>query len=343
MSITKELFGKLKDGSEVYNYILENKNGIKAEILSYGGIIKNLYVNGIDVVLGRDTLEEYLDNEGYFGALIGRHANRIENATFEINGTVFNVGANEKKQSLHGGFCGFDKKNWNVTQSGTENEPAIIMTITSPDGEEGFPGNLEVTVTYTLTNNNGLVIHYEAVSDKDTVVNLTNHSYFNLNGHDSGTIDGHILQLNSEFYTPNTPDCFPYGEVLSVSGTPFDFRAPKPLGQDISADFEQIDMFGGYDHNFALCGTGMRRCAVLSGDKIVMETYTNKPAVQIYSGNAIQEGRICKSGTEYKVHQAVCLETQFFPNSTTHSHFPDAFLKKGEKYDYTTEYRFIIK
>lgn len=345
MAITKELFGTLINGENVYCYTLSNKKGLKAEILTYGGIVKNLFVDDTDVVLGRDTLEEYLDNDGCFGALIGRHANRIKNAEFEIDGKTYKVGANNGVNSLHGGFVGFDKKNWSAFECGTDEEPELLLKTFSPDGEEGFPGNLHVSVTYKLTNNNGLVIHYEAISDKDTVVNLTNHSYFNLNGHKSGTVDGHTMQINADFYIPNTDECLPYGEILSVENTPFDFRTPKMLKEGFSSDFEQIKMFGGYDHNFVLRGRGFRKAAVLTGDKtgIVMETYTDKPGVQIYSGNCIDDERVCKDGTVYAVHQAVCLETQYFPNSTSLSHFPSAFLKKDQKYNFTTEYRFVNK
>lgn len=346
MSITKQKFGTLENGEEVFVYTLDNKKGLRAEILTYGGIIKNLYVTKdgreTDVVLGRDTLEDYLQNDGFFGAVVGRHANRIPNAEFTIGGTTYKVGANEGKNSLHGGFAGFNKKNWKATESGTDGEPALVLTYTSPDGEEGFPGKLDVKITYTLTAENAIKLHYEAVSDKDTVVNLTNHSYFNLNGHDSGTVDGHTMWLNADFYTPNTDECMPYGEVHSVKGTPFDFTTPKKLGQDIASDFEQIKKFGGYDHNFALSGRGYRKSATLTGDKtgITMEMYTDKPGVQIYSGNCIDEERVCKGGAVYKIHQAVCLETQAFPASTSFSHFPGAFLDKGEKYEYVTEYRF---
>lgn len=342
MAIEKELFGALKNGEPVYQYTLTNKKGLKAVILSYGGIVKNLFVNGTDVVLGRDTLEEYLDNDGYYGAAIGRHANRIKCGRFIINDKNYAVGANDNGNSLHGGFDGFDKKNWTAYESGSEDEPAIVLTTFSPDGEEGFPGNLHVSITYTLTNENGLVLHYEAISDEDTVVNLTNHSYFNLNGHSSGTIDGHTLQLNADFYTPNSEDCIPRGEILSVKDTPFDFRTPKKIGKDIASDFEQIKMFGGYDHNFVLNGHGFRKSATLEGDisGIKMEMYTDKPGVQIYSGNVIDDKRVCKGGNVYAVHQAVCLETQFFPNGTSFAHFPSPILKKGEKYDFTTEYRF---
>ncbi len=342
MAITKELFGTLKNGENVYAYTLDNQKALKTTILTYGGIIKNLFVNGTDVVLGRETLDEYSDNDGYFGALVGRHANRIKNAEFEIDGKTYKVGANDGGNSLHGGFHGFNEKNWAAFEAGTDSEPSLVLKTFSPDGEEGFPGNLHITVTYTLTADNGLVIHYEAISDKNTVCNLTNHSYFNLNGHNSGTIDGHTLQINADFYTPNTSECMPYGEILSVCDTPFDFRNAKKIGKDINSGFEQIKMFGGYDHNFVLSGKGFRKSAVLIGDKtgITMEMYTNKPGVQIYTGNCIDDKRKCKGGNIYAVHQAVCLETQFFPNSTSCTHYPSAFLKKNEKYDFTTEYRF---
>lgn len=347
MSIERKVFGKLPTREDVYVYILDNKSGLRAEILTYGGIIKNLWVKNksseeIDVVLGRDSLSEYLDNDGYLGAAVGRMANRIKDAHFFIDGQEYKIGANEGKNSLHGGFCGFDKKIWTAQEAGEENSPSLILTAQSPDGEEGFPGKLDIKITYTLTSENALVIEYEAVSDKDTVVNLTNHSYFNLNGHASGDILGHTLWIDSDFYTPNTSECMPSGEILKTVDTPFDFREPKPIGKDIDSGCEQLEMFGGYDHNFVINGRGMRKGACLSGDKsgIMMEMYTDKPGVQIYTANALDEERICKDGAVYKKHQAVCLETQIFPNSTSFSHFPSPILRKGEKYSYRTEYRF---
>lgn len=348
MSITKTNFGKTPDGAKVYLYLLDNGKGLSAEIINYGGIIKNLYVtdnkgNKTDVVLGRETLEEYLKNDGYLGALIGRHANRIAQGEFELNDRKYNVGINEGRNSLHGGIAGFDKKVWGVKEIDGD-EPSIELSIVSEDGEEGFPGKLDVTVTYTLTSENALKINYRAVSDKDTVVNMTNHSYFNLAGHSSGTIDKQILQINSGFYTPNDNECMPTGEVLSVAGTPFDFRAPKPIGQDISSDFEQIEMFGGYDHNFAIEGRGYRKAAIAKclENGIAMEVYTDKPAMQLYTSNALPEG-IYKDKERYGIHQAFCLETQYFPNAMAHSHYPSPILKKGEEYNFTTEYKFIVK
>lgn len=348
MSITKNIFGKMSDGTEVYVYMLDNGNGISVEIINLGGIVKNLYVtdkNGLktDVVLGRDTLEDYMNNDGYLGALIGRHANRIAKGKFLLNGSEYSVGVNEGCNSLHGGNNGFDKKVWTVKEFDVA-EPSIALSILSEDGEEGFPGKMNVTVTYTLTKENALKINYQAVSDKDTVVNMTNHSYFNLAGHASGTIDNQILQINSGFYTPNDDECMPTGEVLAVMGTPFDFRVPKPIGQDINADFEQIEKFGGYDHNFAIAGRDYRLAATAQcmENGISMEVYTDKPAMQLYTSNALTKG-IYKDGAEYDAHQAFCLETQYFPNAMSHSHYPAPILKKNEEYNFTTEYRFIVK
>ena len=201
-----------------------------------------------------------------------------------------------------------------------------------------------MTVTYTITSDNAIKIDYKAVSDKDTVVNLTNHAYFNLAGHASGTIDNQILQINSAFYTPNDSECMPTGEVLSVLGTPFDFRVPKPIGQDIDADFEQIEMFGGFDHNFVVEGRGYRLAgaAMCEENGICMEIYTDKPAMQLYTSNGLKEGTY-KDGAKYGVHCGFCLETQYFPNAMAHSHYPSPILKKGEEYSFTTAYKFVVK
>lgn len=349
MGISKKSFGFMPDGEEVFVYILENKSGLRAEILSYGGIIKNLIVpdrtgKPVDVVLGRDSLEEYRDNFGYYGAAIGRHANRIAKARFELGGKTYEVGKNEGENSLHGGAAGFDKKVWAAQMAGTEEEPELVLSLFSPDGEEGFPGNLSVTMTYSLTAQNALKIHYVAVSDQDTVVNMTNHSYFNLAGHNSGTVHEQVLQMNAAYYTPNNKQCLPDGEILSVTGTPFDFRAPKPVGQDIGADVQQIQWFGGYDHNFVAGGSGYRQIAVAGCPEngITMQVYTDQPGVQLYTTNGVEEGRVCKDGTVYQPHQAFCLETQCFPDGMEHSHFPSPVLRAGQVYDTTTEYRFNV-
>lgn len=338
--ITKKLFGKY-EGKDVYCYTLDNEKGLSAEILSFGGIIKNLYFKGADVVLGRDTLEEYSDNDGYFGAIIGRNSNRIHNAEFVLDGKKYTLAKNDGNNNLHGGMNGFDKKVWSVSEKDGE-EPQIVLSTLSEDGEEGFPGRAEIFVTYTLTKENSIKIEYHAVCDKTTVMNLTNHAYFNLNGHSSGTVDNHKISIESDFFTPNTDECMPYGEILSVENTPFDLRQPKVLKEGFDADFEQIRMFGGYDHNFVLNGTGFRKVAEVEGDKtgIKMEVLTDCVGIQLYTGNCIDTERVCKNGEKYAVHQALCLETQFFPNSLELSFFPSPVLKKGEEYNTVTEYKF---
>ena len=345
MSITKTNYGTTAAGKVVYCYTLDNGKGLSAEILSLGGIIKNIYVsdkNGkkTDVVLGRSSLAEYEHNDGYLGAAIGRHANRIKNSEFTLGDTTYHVGANEGKNSLHGGINGFNQKVWEVQEQDGE-EPALALSIVSPDGEEGFPGTLKLTITYTLTKENAFRIHYHAVSDHDTVCNLTNHSYFNLGGHASGTVEKQILQLNSGFYTPNDDENMPNGEVLSVTGTPFDFRVPKPIGQDLHSDFEQVRMHNGFDHNFAIEGRGFRTFATAKclETGISMEVRSDQSAVQLYTANMLDEG-VYKEGAKYGTHNAFCLETQCFPNAMAHSHYPAPILKKDETYDTVTEYRF---
>lgn len=345
MSISKKLFGTMSDGREVYVFTVDNGKGLKAEFLTLGCIIKSLVFSGgkepVDVVLGRDTLEEYLDNDGYFGAAVGRFANRINNSVFEIDGTTYKINKNQANCTLHGGICGYSHKLWEPMYD-DENSSSISFELKSPDGDEGFPGTLDVMVTYTVTEENALEIHYEAVGDKDTVVNLTNHSYFNLNGHSSGAVTEHKLRLNCDFFTPCDSSLIPTGEVLKVEGTPFDFREFKTIGEDINADNEQLKYGLGYDHNFVINGRSMREAAVLIGDKtgIRMTTYTDKPAVQVYTANQLDDKRVCKDGAVYPKRAAVCLETQHFPNSTAVSHFPSPILPCGEKYDFTTVYAF---
>lgn len=345
MSVTKTLYGTMPDGRDVYAYTIDNGKGVVLETISYGGIVTKLLVNDkngtpVDVVLGRASLEEYLKNDGYIGAAIGRHANRIAKGQFELNGEIFNVGVNENANSLHGGIKGFDQKVWDVEIVPGEN--AVVMSCTSADGEEGFPGALKVVMKYSVTEDNAFKLEYSAVSDKDTVCNLTNHSYFNLSGHESGSVNAQVLQINSGFYTPNDTEGMPTGEVLAVGGTPFDFRVPKPIGQDIDADFEQIQMYGGFDHNFAIAGRGYRMAARAQAldTGITMEVYTNQPAMQLYTANALPEG-VKKGDKEYKIHDAFCLETQVFPNAMSFSHYPAPILRKGHTYKHITEYKFV--
>lgn len=339
--VTKTLFGKIND-EDIFLYTLDNGKGLKAEIINYGGIIRSLYYKGTDVVLGRETLEEYLDNDGYFGAIIGRNANRIGDAELEINGVKYKLSANQLGNNLHGGFNGFDKKVWNAEETDGE-EPALRLTLVSVDGEEGYPGEVNVMVTYTLSSDNTLHIHYEGISDSDTALNMTNHSYFNLNGHDSGTILGHKLRMNSSFYTPNGKGCVPTGEILSVKGTPFDFLEEKVFGDNMSMDCGQIKACKGFDHNFVLDGSGYRYILELTGEKsgIKMQVFSDAPGMQICAGNYIDENRVYKNGVRYPKYGGTCLETQVFPNWNKIAHFPGGWLRKGEKYDTVTSFKFL--
>ena len=334
----KRFFQKTEKG-DIYAYTLDNGKGLKAEVLNIGGILRRLEFEGVDVVLGRDDYQKYLYDDCYFGAVVGRNANVIEDAILNINGKEYKLFENYGTSNIHGGKDSFSRKLWTVEEA-EKDEPSLILRLFSKDGEEGFPANAEVTVTYTVTNDNSLKIYYEAVADGDTVMNLTNHSYFNLNGHDSGDVKNHILWLNCDFFTPITTELIPDGRILSVKGTPFDFTGAKNIR--IDKDDEQLIFGMGYDHNFSINGRGMRKFAVLEGDKtgIRMECYTDRPAVQLYTGNEIEDSPEGKDGAFYKNHQGVCLEAQAFPNFTRYAHFPDGYLKKGEKYDTVTEYRF---
>lgn len=345
MSIAKQKFGTLPSGEEVYAYTVDNHEGLKAQFIDYGCVITKLIVSDedkgdIDVVLGRDTLEPYIKNPCCLGMTVGRYANRMRNSTFILNGEVYTQEPNEGKNICHSSWSNFGKRVWQAKYD-DENANAISFELSSPDGENGYPGDLNSVVTFTLDGKK-LDIHYEAVANKDTVVNFTNHSYFNLNGHASGTVLDHSLQIHADFYTPVDDELIPTGEILSVKGTALDFTEAKKIGRDIGEDKPELKAAkGGYDHNFVLRGTGLREIAVLKGDKtgLKMTTYTDKPGVQIYGGMGLG-GEVYKDGAEYAPYQGVCLETQFFPNSMEYSHFPSVVVKCGEKYDYTTIYSF---
>lgn len=348
MSITQKPFGKIKNEA-IYLYSLTNSNGMKAEITNWGGIIVSLYApdrdgNLRDITLGYDSLEEYLRPNPFFGAIIGRHANRLEDASFTLNGVLYQLNANEGSNQLHGGPVGFDKKVWSAEIIGDSGQESLRLKYLSPDMEENYPGNLDVTVTYTLNDQNELVIDYHAVSDKDTVVNLTNHAYFNLSGHDSGNVYQHQLMINARRFTPINSACIPTGEIRDVAGTPFDFTQMKAVGKGLheSMDDEQMKFGCGYDHNFVLdvSGKAPEKAAELYDPQSgrFMEVYTTKPGIQFYSGNHVNETG--KGGAVYKKHSGLCLETQYFPNSMKHTHFPSPILRAGEVYHHTTIYKF---
>jgi len=341
--ITKELFGKLPCGGEVYAYTLSNGSITTARILSYGGIIANLWVKdkkgeAADVVCGFDSIDGYLTSGGYQGALIGRTGNRIGKAKFTLDGVEYRISANEGENSLHGGNSGFNAKLWNVEEADGE-EPSLILTMTSPDGDEGFPGTLKVKVTYTLTKDGGLSIHYEAETDKPTIVSMTNHAYFNLAGYASGCICKHTLWLKSDRVNSVDGALIPDGTFIDVAGTPFDFNTEKAIG----AHFAQG--FGGYDHNYTFSdfdGT-VKKQAVLR-DPVsgrTLSLLTDRPCAQIYTANAINpDDPAFKGGVKQAVHCAVCLETQAMPDSINHEGFTNVILRPGEKYDTTTVFAF---
>ena len=340
MSVQREPFGSTRDGRPVDKFTLR-RDAMEAEIITYGAALRALRVpdgggGAVDVALGYDGLSAYEDNGGYVGAVVGRYANRIAAASCLIDGRRIALEPNEGPKQLHGGPAGFSRQIFRPLDAG---EDFVTLACTAPDGQGGFPGTLELWVTYTLTGR-GLRIRYEAVSDQTTHCNITSHAYFNLNG--SGDILGHRLWLASGQYTPVGPDSIPLAMACAAAGTPFDFTVEKPLGRDIGQDDPQLRNVGGYDNNFVLDpAQGLRLAARLTGEKtgIVMETWTEKPGVQLYTGNFLNApgGR---NGEHYHPRRGVCLETQFFPDSPNHPEWGDILLRPGQRYDYTTEYRF---
>lgn len=348
MSITEKDFGKTKDNIAVKLFTLTNKNGMSAEICTYGGAIVSLMVpdkngNLDDVTLGYDNITSYENGDKFFGALIGRCSNRIEHGKFKINDKDYSLAINNGPNHLHGGIKGFDKVVWNAEILNDENNK-LKLSYFSKDGEEGYPGNLDVSVIYTITDNNSLEIEYKAVSDKDTVVNLTNHSYFNLSGHASGTILDHKLMISSDEFTINDEFSIPTGEIKKVNGTPMDFRTLKSIGSEINSDYEQIKFGSGYDHNWILNTNGdiSKISAQLIDESTgrVMNMYTTTPGVQFYSANFLDGSDIGKGNIPYVKRSGVCLETQFVPNAINNDKFDSPLLKANEEYNHTTIYKF---
>lgn len=344
MGIQTTDFGVLPDGRPVTRYTLTGAGGLAASLLTYGATLQSLCFRGRDMVLGFDDLDGYLHIRGsYQGATIGRYGNRIADGRFSLNGRDYDVGCNENGTGhLHGGERGFDKQLWTATVLADGAEPAVAFSRRSPDGEEGYPGNLDVTVTFTVTADNVLRIAYEARTDADTVVNLTNHAYFNLNGFDGGDILDTELTIAADAITPVNDRLIPTGALRPVEDTPFDFRKPKPIGRDIDADDPQLAIGGGYDHNYVLNGTGLRPVATARSPRsgIAMTCVTDQPGVQFYAGNAIAEDA-GKGGTPLFRRQGFCLETQHYPDSPNQPAFPSTLLRAGEVYQTVTEYRFF--
>ena len=351
-TVKKESFGKTADGQNVDLYKLTNAKGMEVKITTYGGIITSLKVPDRkgkldDVVLGFDNLDPYLKGGPYFGALIGRYGNRIAKGRFTLDGVEYKLAVNNGENHLHGGIKGFDKVVWSAKSARTRNGAAVVLTYLSKDGEEGYPGNLSVKVVYSLTNANELRIDYSATTDKDTVINLTSHSYFNLAGQGNGDILKHRLSINANRFTPTDAGSIPTGELKSVRGTPFDFSKATVVGARISQDDEQIKFGNGYDHNFVLNGKmgTLRRAASVSESSSGrhMEVWTTEPGIQFYTGNFLDGTLIGKDGKVYKQRYGFCLETQHYPDSPNKPKFPSTVLKKGGHYRTTTIYRFSVQ
>ena len=346
MDITSEVFGTLADGQTVSLYTLVNANGMKVKVTNYGGIVTSLEVpdkNGKfeDVVLGYDKLDGYLKDSPYFGALIGRYGNRIAKGKFTLNGKTYTLATNDGANHLHGGLKGFDKVVWDAEIVKTENSVGLKLSYLSKDGEEGYPGNLSCSVTYTLTNENELKIDYEATTDKPTPVNLTHHGYFNLAGQGNCDILNHVMMINADKYTPVDDGLIPTGELKSVKDTPMDFTTPEKIG----ARIEQVK--GGYDHNYVLNNqSGKMALAARVYEETsgrVMDVFTTEPGIQFYSGNFLDGTITGKSGKVYHKYYGFCLETQHYPDSPNKPKFPSVILNPGETYTHHTVYKFYTK
>lgn len=350
MSITKELFGTHR-GCEIYKYKLTNENGMSIIISNFGATILSINVpdkNGrfADVICGYDDLQSYIEADGYQGAIIGRVGNRICKGIFTLDGAEYNMFINNGPNHLHGGKEGFDKKIWNVLSFDDASEPSIKLFLLSKDGDEGYPGNLAVTVTYGLKNDGSLSIRYEATTDKRTIINLTNHTYFNLGGYNSGKIYDHELWLDADTYLPTDETLIPTGEIRNVEESPFDFRVPKTIGRDINMHNKDLILAGGYDHCINFIGgeskqPKLRARVIHKNSGRAMDMLTNQPCVQFYSGNFLTNEKYpFKNNVPQEIQMAFCLETQHMPDSINHENFTNIILDPGKKYDYTTIYRF---
>ena len=346
MALKKRSFGVTAEGQEVYLYTLENSNGMNAEVTNFGANLVNLLVPDAkaevaDVVLGFDDVEGYMVNGPFFGAVVGPSANRIGGAAFEIDGVNYTLAVNDGANNLHSDRAlGYHKQIWDVE----EGDNSITFTIKDTDGNMGFPGNKVLSLTYILDEENALTLKYHGTSDKKTILNPTNHTYFNLDGHKSGSIEGHTIQLKADFFTPTTPDSIPTGEIMAVKGTPMDLTEEKVIGQNIDANFDQLAWAGGYDHNWILNGWDgtLREFAVVtgpvSGRKMI--AYTTLPGVQFYAGNFIVQ-EFGKDGAVYGKRNGLCLETQYYPNSINIPSFPSCVYGEGREYDSVTVYKFV--
>lgn len=350
-NLTKRPFGSLPSGEQIHLYTFTNSNGVEVSITNFGGRVVNLLIpdrNGEleDVALGFDNLDGYLEKNPYFGALVGRCANRIANARFTLDGHTYQLAANDGPNSLHGGTKGFDKVVWTPSEVSIQGDPALQLEYLSVDGEDGYPGNLDVRVTYRLTEGNELHIDYQAMTDKKTVLNLTNHSYFDLSGQGKGNVLDHVVTINADRFTPVDHKLIPTGELKSVAGTPFDFRRPVRVGERIDEKNEQLKLGIGYDHNFVLNrdGDGLVLAARATEPKSgrVLEVLTTQPGIQFYTGNHLTGSVRGKGGVLYGFRTGFCLETQHFPDSPNQKAFPSTELSPGEEFRQSTVFRFAV-
>jgi aldose 1-epimerase len=346
-SLERKAFQKIVDGKAVDLFLLSNGCGIEVSVTNYGAKIVSVHVPAkdgekIDVVLGKSNLDDYLNNqEPYFGAVCGRTANRIANGHFVLDETEYHLAINNGPNNLHGGLKGFNAVVWDAKQL---DERTLELNYFSADGEEGYPGNLKVTVVYKLTDDNSLEIEYKAVTDKTTIINLTNHSYFNLSGEGDPYIGDHELQIRADYYLPTSDVAIPLGKPENVEDTPFDFRSLHTIGERIEEEFTQLIFGNGYDHNFIIdkAGDGLAFCAKAIAPKtgIVMEVFTTEPGVQLYTGNYLDGSFPGKNGHHYPKRSAFCLETQHYPDSIHHPEYPSTILKAGEVFESKTVFKF---
>jgi aldose 1-epimerase len=348
-TISEQPWGRTPDGTDVRLYTLRNAHGLRADITNYGGIVTSLLVpdragHMADVVLGYDSLADYLKASPYFGAIVGRYGNRVAAGKFTLEGKTYALAVNDGPNALHGGLKGFDKVVWQAEPYADAAGAGLRLRYVSPDGDEGYPGRLDVSVTYALMNDDALRIDYRLSSDRPTIHNVTHHGYFNLAGHASGDILSHELMLSADRFTPVDSTLIPTGELRDVTGTPFDFRASTAIGARIGAGDEQLRFGRGYDHNFVLNGdAGTLRLVGRVRDPQsgrAMEISTTEPGVQFYSGNFLDGSNVGKGGARYEHRAGFCLETQHFPDSPNHPAFPSTVLRPGEEYRSTTVYRF---
>jgi aldose 1-epimerase len=351
-SVEKQAWGRAADGQTVQLYTLKNRSGMTMRVANLGCIIVSLTApdrdgRPADVMLGYDRLEDYLTDTRHFGAVVGRYGNRIAGGRFTLDGKEYQLSVNRPPNHLHGGVIGFEKAVWSATGIVGDDRVGLKLHYLSPDGEEGYPGNLDATVCYWLTDDNELRIEYSATTDQPTPVNLTNHSYFNLAGAGKGDILGHELMLAADHFTPVDETLIPTGELRPVAGTPFDFTKPTPIGARVDADDQQIRYGGGYDHNFVFSRWDgkLRRVGTLydPGSGRVMEMLTTEPGVQFYCGNFLNGKDIGKGGQPYERRSGLCLETQHFPDSPNRPQFPSCILRPDERYRHVTVYRFSTR